>query len=109
MDPISTIGLAASVVQLIDFTESLLCGTYEIYKSATNTGDTKINFDLLTVTTSLKALNDDLQFSLRKVTSGSKTLSKYDVEIGKTCEDCSKVAEQLISKLEKLKTTMNQK
>lgn len=103
MDPISAFGLAASVVQLIDFTETLLSGTYEIYRSATTTGDTKINFNLMTVTTSLKTLNDDLQLSLRQVTSDSKTLSKHEVEIGKICEECSKVAEQLISKLEKLK------
>ncbi len=103
MDPISTFSLAASVVQLIDFTETPLSGTYELYRSARTTGDTKINFNLMAVTTNLKTLNDDLQLSLRQATSDSKTSSKHEVEIGKICEECSKVAEQLISKLEKLK------
>jgi hypothetical protein len=64
MDPVSAFGVAASVLQFINFTETLLCGTYKIYKSATTTGDTKINCDLMTVTTSLKTLSDDLQSSI---------------------------------------------
>jgi hypothetical protein len=52
MDPISACGFAASAVQVINLTKTLLRGTYEIYKSATPTGDTKINCDLFTVTTS---------------------------------------------------------
>ncbi|KAN0095186.1 hypothetical protein V8E51_015897 [Hyaloscypha variabilis] len=103
MDPVSAFGLAASVVQFIDFTERLLRGTYYIYKSATTTGDTKINFDLITVTSSLKTLNEDLQSSLIRETADGRTIPKSEQEIGKICKDCSELADQLISGLEKLR------
>jgi hypothetical protein len=74
MDPVSACGVAASVVQFINFTETLLHGTYEIYKSATPTGDTKINCDLMNVTTSLKTLNDELLSSLSQRISDGKSL-----------------------------------
>jgi len=103
MDPVSAFGLAASVVQFIDFTERLLRGTYYIYKSATTTGDTKINFDLITVTSSLKTLNEDLQSSLIRETADGRTIPKSEQEIGKICKDCSELADQLITGLEKLR------
>jgi hypothetical protein len=103
MDPVTIFGVAASVVQFIDFTENLLRGTYEIYKSATTTGDTKVNFDLMTVTTSLQTLNDDLQSSLRRGKSNGEKPSKFEVEIDNISKDCSEVAQALIAKLEKLR------
>ncbi|PMD40884.1 hypothetical protein L207DRAFT_583058 [Hyaloscypha variabilis F] len=103
MDPVSAFGLAASVVQFIDFAESLLRGTYEIYHSATPTGDSKVNFDLMTVTTSLKTLNEDLQSSLIRGTADGKKIPESEQEIGKICKDCSELADQLISGLEKLR------
>lgn len=61
MDQISAFGVAASVVQFIDFAETLPRGTFKIYRSTTTTSDTRVNFDLMTVTTSLNTLNDALQ------------------------------------------------
>jgi hypothetical protein len=104
MDPVSACGVAASVVQFINFTETLLRGTYEIYKSATPTGDTKINCDLMNVTTSLKTLNDDLLSSLSQRISDGKSLSHHEIRIGRVCEECNEIAGQLISKLKKLRS-----
>ena len=101
MDPVSALGAAASVVQFIDFTETLFSGTYQIYKSAT--GQTKFNFDLMTITTSLNTLNNDLRSSLHLATLDGKPLSKVEAEIDTLCRGCSKVAEQLLLALENLK------
>ena len=101
MDPVSALGVAASVAQFVDFAGTLFSGTYQIYKSAT--GQTKFNFDLMTITTSLNTLNNDIRSSLDRATSDGKTLSKADVEIDAICRGCSKVAGQLILALEKLK------
>ena len=103
MDPVSACGVAASVVQFINFTETLLRGTYEIYKSATPTGDTKINCDLMNVTTSLKTLNDELLSSLSQRISAGKSLSAHEIRIGRVCKECSEIADQLISKLKELR------
>jgi N-terminal domain on NACHT_NTPase and P-loop NTPases len=101
MDPVSALGVAASVVQFIDFTETLFSGTYQIYKSAT--GQTKFNFDLMTITTSLNTLNKDLRSSLHLATLDGKPLSKVEAEIDTICRGCSKVADQLLLALETLK------
>jgi hypothetical protein len=74
MDPVSALGVAASVVQFIDFAEALFSGTYQIYKSAT--GQTKFNFDLMTITTSLNTLNNDLRSSLHLATLDGKPYQK---------------------------------
>ncbi|CZR67413.1 uncharacterized protein PAC_17312 [Phialocephala subalpina] len=102
MDPLSAFGLAASIVQFIDFTDTLFSGTFEIFKSAT--GNTKANFDLMTVTNDLNSLNQDLRSSLAKATSAGKSLSKADIELDDICKSCSDVAGQLIRALERLKT-----
>ena len=101
MDPVSALGVAASVVQFIDFAEALFSGTYQIYKSAT--GQTKFNFDLTTITTSLNTLNKDLRSSLHLPTLDGKPLSKIEEEIDTICGSCSKVADQLLLALETLK------
>jgi hypothetical protein len=103
MDPVSAFGLAASVVQFIDFAESLLRETYYIYKSATNTGDTKINFDIMTVTTSLRTLNEDLLSALDQGVVDGSAMSKSEQEISKICKHCTELADQLLSKLERLR------
>jgi hypothetical protein len=64
MDPVSALGVAASVVQFVEFTSSLICSTYEIYQSAS--GCSAASVDLETITTGLQALNTDLQQSLTK-------------------------------------------
>ncbi|KAE9367977.1 hypothetical protein N431DRAFT_494858 [Stipitochalara longipes BDJ] len=83
MDPVSAFGLAASVVQFIDFTESLFRGTYYIYN--------------------LKTLNEDLQSSLSRGATEDRTISKSEQEIGKICKDCGELAGELISNLERLR------
>jgi hypothetical protein len=100
MDPLSALGVAASVVQFLDFASTLVSSTYKIYKSTT--GDTKEKLDLMVVTSSLKSLSNDLRLSLDQDTSEGKELSKVDTEINTLCASCSDVADELILALEKL-------
>lgn len=100
MDPVSALGVASGVVQLVEFAQSLLRGTYDIYRSAS--GSSAANVDLQTITTSLNTLNHDLRLSLGRAAS-SKELSNSDLELQTLCKDCNATADQLISALEKLK------
>ena len=96
MDPVSALGVAATVVQFVDFTISLVSGTYKIYNSASYNRDE--NFDLKTITTSLNELNSDLRHSLTPVASTHK-LSPRNEAIDTLCKECTKVAEKLLSAL----------
>lgn len=91
MDPVSALGVAASVVQFVDFASSLVCSTYEIYKSAS--GGSAASVDLETITISLKTLTIDVQKSLDRAASG-KELSTSDLELKKVCSDCHAVTER---------------
>ena len=104
MNPVSALGVASSVVQLVDFTHSLVRGTYEIYKSAS--GHSAASVDLQSITIGLKTLNDDLRLSLDRAASG-KELSKSDAELQTLCKNCNVATDELISALEKLKTQKN--
>jgi len=92
MDPLSALSVAASAVQFIDFATNLLSGTMEIYRSAE--GAQSATRDLKSIIRHFKELNDSL------------LLSSSDPEGGKDlqqlCLDCSKVAEQLLSALNKI-------
>ncbi|KAE9362558.1 hypothetical protein N431DRAFT_145544 [Stipitochalara longipes BDJ] len=106
MDPVTALGVASAVVQLVDFTQALIRGTYEIYRSPSGKSDA--NVDLETITTSLKRLTDDLQLSLGEATI-SRKLSPGDVEIQNICKDCNVVATKLVSALDKLKAQKTQR
>jgi hypothetical protein len=103
MDPITALGVASSVVQLVDFTQGLIRSTYEIYKSPT--GSSEASSDLASIATSLKTLNEDLSQSVRRATvsTGNKP-SNTDLELLKLCRNCNGVANKLLSALQKLKT-----
>ena len=102
MDPITALGAASSIVQLVDFVQGLIHSTYKIFKSPS--GRTKANVDLDSITTSLTMLNDDLMQSVKRATAGSsKQLSSKDVELLELCQNCRVVAAKLLAALNKLK------
>ena len=107
MDPLSALSVAASVVQFIDFTQSLVSGAYEISISTsrlTNRNDT-----IQKATKSLTSLNHDIRKSLGRASSGLLS-SRRDEEIERICAECEIVAEELLDVLEKLRTeTKNSK
>jgi hypothetical protein len=45
MDPISILGLAANILQFIDYGTQLLSGTQEIYRSATGASSENIEIE----------------------------------------------------------------
>jgi hypothetical protein len=110
MDPVTALGVASSVLQLVTFTHGLVHSTYEIYKSAS--GGSKANVDLQAITTSLKTLNEDLMRSMDRAAApgppgkgkgkGNEP-SNNDTELRKLCQDCNVVTSKLISALERLK------
>ena len=89
MDPLSALGVAAAVVQFLDFSSGLISGTYKIYKA--EDGDAPTNQTLRKVATDLKDISDQLN-------------QKGDSQSGpeQLCRECLDVADELTSVLDRL-------
>lgn len=100
MDPITGIGLAASVIQLLTFSIQAVTICREVYEQ----GSVKEHRDLDTTTGHLASLTRSLQQSLQSSGTWSRTLSREEkdlLDLGRKCEDC---ANELQRELSKLKT-----
>jgi len=103
MDPLTALGLASNVIQVVDFSARLVSKGYKIYKSAD--GSLVENADAEAVTNSLNVLTAKLQHSFN---DGQKTpgqLSQDDQSLMDLCEKCTNVADQLLGKFDRVKIT----
>lgn len=100
MDPVTGIGLVASVLQLLEFSIGAARTCQQIYQQ----GSTSENADAEHVADQLASLTGSLQQSLNDAQPKS-ALSKEEkelVDLGRKCEDC---ANKLQHELRKLKTS----
>ena len=94
MDPVTCIGLAASILTFIDFSSSLVRGSYEVYKSST--GTTAENAHISNVVDDLNELVSGLETDLVGETKHEKALVKL-------AEQCQGLAGELVYLLGKLR------
>jgi hypothetical protein len=71
LDPLTALSLAASIVQLVDFSNKVLSDSYEVYKA----GSTSEHEDIKSITTDLSALVDRIQHDLEPVSGPNGPLS----------------------------------
>ncbi|KAF2470927.1 uncharacterized protein BDR25DRAFT_152265, partial [Lindgomyces ingoldianus] len=102
MDPISGAGLAANIIQFIDFGYKVVVQAKDIRDSAS--GGSKENNEIETVTEDLKNITESLDQHLkREAAHQSKPTDESALQdLGR---DCQSVAEELLAALKKLKTT----
>jgi hypothetical protein len=104
MDPVTAVGLASSVVQLLMFASGLLHKSKEIYNSAdgaTNTGN-----ELDIVARTLAELSD--QIIMKQSTAFSCDVqSKTEKQLQQLCEKSRDVSSSLMDALEKVKQGSN--
>ncbi|KAF8847365.1 hypothetical protein BDZ45DRAFT_637097, partial [Acephala macrosclerotiorum] len=98
MDPLTALGLASNVIQLISFTSDLVSKSRKIYKSA-DRGLVE-NLELETIARSLRDLRNDL--SLPSADENTP-LSKTDHQILEICESCAEVSRELFDVIQGLK------
>jgi hypothetical protein len=91
MDPLTAVSLVGTVITLVEFSRELLSSAGEIYRDSALTQWT----DLETATNSLLELNGKLQTATG--------ITEHDPALGKLCEALQEVANELLSKLFKLK------
>ena len=94
MDPVTALGLAAAVVQFVDFGSQVLTKTSDIYRSG-GLGHPDDD-DLETVSKDMARLTERLNASLETSSSakGAK-LSAEEQEFQQLCQECNQIAYQL--------------
>ena len=98
MDPVTAIGLAASIVSFIDFSWSLLTGAKELYESGRR--KTKDN-------ARISSIVDDLNEYALDLTIGGEGASKHEKALRALANDCHGLSKELVKILQKLEMTKN--
>jgi CHASE3 domain sensor protein len=100
MDPMSALGLAANIVQFVDFGSKLLERANEIRKSAS--GQLEEHTELETITKSLARASHEFELSVAR--NKNRQLTFNDESIQAICRDSQVVADKLLDALNKLKS-----
>ena len=98
MDPLTAIGLASNVAQLVELSWKIVSKSHEIYKH----GALPEHRDTTIVTTDLKTVNDKLLEFLHR-SEKEQNLSEDDEALRRLCEASNKIAGSLIDRLETIK------
>ena len=99
MDPITGVGLVASVIQLLTFSISAVKTCQEVYQK----GSVSDYSNLDHTTGHLASLTDSLQRSLQSSGTRSRALTREEkdlVELARKCEDCAKRLQKELDKLQ---------
>jgi hypothetical protein len=94
MDPVTAVGLAASLVTFIDFSWGLVLGSYRVHNSTT--GTTAENAHISTVISDLQEVTEGLYCDF-------KAGSKHEKALYKLSKDCLNLSRDLLKILEKLR------
>jgi len=100
IDPITIVGLAASVVQIVDTTGRLISKSIEIYQSSS--GTSQENSELEKIVSDLRCTNAQLAKFPLQLGPGD-VIDPDDKAIRDLCCGCNEVADELLGRLEKLK------
>ncbi|KAH6667689.1 hypothetical protein B0J14DRAFT_601221 [Halenospora varia] len=96
-DPLTALGLASNIVQLVTFTSDLISKGREIYKSAD--GTLVENLELETITTSLQVLSNELVLPICE----RGKLTKTENQLQELCDGCKAVSGQLLDVIRGIK------
>ncbi|CZR63571.1 uncharacterized protein PAC_13468 [Phialocephala subalpina] len=97
-DPMTALGLASNIVQLISFTSDIVSKSREIYKS--QDGKLIEHMELEAITTSLHDLSREIVSPFQK----GILLSKAEEDLQKLWGECNDISRQLIVAIESLQT-----
>jgi hypothetical protein len=97
LDPLTALGLASNIVQLIQFTSDLVAKGRDIHQSTD--GALVENLELEAITKSLRELSVEVA---SPVSEGSH-LTKVEEQLQQLCEGCQNVADELLDVIQKLK------
>jgi hypothetical protein len=105
LDPISALSLAGNIVQFIDFSSKIVSKGRRIYLSAD--GALPKNLELEVVANDLAALAHGLKFNPSRYVT--EDLADEENALQTMSEECDKIAEELLRRLEGLKVKSHAK
>jgi len=100
MDPISILGLAANILQFIDYGTQLLSGTQEIYKSATGTSSE--NIEIEEISGRLSVFSDELSIDAVSRCHTGPYVAR-DRAVAKFASRCKEVSDELLGIVKELR------
>ena len=100
MDPLTALGLAGNLIQIVDFSCKLFSSSRSLYASATGTSSENIEIEAIAI--DLERLNVNLQASLQ-TNNPCCQLSSSDQALVELSKACQNLARELIKALEDLK------
>lgn len=106
LDPMSALSLAGNIVQFVDFSSKIVSKGRRIYLSAN--GALPKNLELEVVANDLARLAQGLSKESND-TARAPNLSEDERALQTMSEECSKIAEELLVRLEKLKVKSDAK
>lgn len=98
MDPFSALGLAANIIQFIDFTASLVSSAHDIYSSAT--GNSSDNENLEFVSREMKSLCSQLEAS-----QPTFLMSPDEKSLRELASQCHSLAEDILDLMLELRSS----
>jgi hypothetical protein len=103
MEPLSALGVATAVTQFIEFTGTVISGTWKLYKLEPAPGGVRQEYDhIVPVTKRLTELTKSLRDSIRPTDRTS--LSSQDEDLENISHECTKLGEELLVVLDRLKS-----
>ncbi|KAF2800000.1 hypothetical protein K505DRAFT_293464 [Melanomma pulvis-pyrius CBS 109.77] len=105
MEALTALGLAANVVQFVDFASKIVSQAVKIYRAQGTQDENSEHLTLEKLTSSLQDYNKALKSSLRHQESGSFNLSVADKEILEICGQCEKLTRKLLNMLSQLRSS----
>ncbi|KAH7309520.1 hypothetical protein B0I35DRAFT_440170 [Stachybotrys elegans] len=101
MDPLSALGIAAAVVQFIDFGTRLVSTAGEIYQSPS--GRTENEVSLTTVASDLAQLSTAVSSQTRLLNHGTHPQGSTEALLLEICEECDRAANELDNAISSLR------
>ena len=101
MDPVSALGLAASVVQCVQFTSSLLKGTHDIYSSSQ--GFSARSQELNRVYRQLSDFSSDLAKPTTVSSELGTTPSRHEGPLKELADSCREACNEVLSVVAQLR------
>src|ERR1700753_4203617 len=100
LDPLSAIGLAANILQFIDFSCGVIVDAKEIYRSAS--GSTSAHVELQSITESFARLSSTFALAKAPSADSQSTSLTAEQEIRELAASCKVIADELITAIQSL-------
>ena len=100
MDPITGVGLAASVIQLLTFSIDAVKTCQELYQKGSVSDHSNLDY----TTVHLASLTNSLQLSLKNSGTPSRVLTGEETDLVNLARKCEECANKLQRELDHLKT-----